>query len=683
MKSGRGQIRPRATAALACLVIAAASSWSSLVAEPPVRFVPVTVLAALPALLAVAGRARGAATSVIVLCLPGAMLVAGVPASALAPAAWGQLPVHLDAAVAYYLAAGPRPAASAWSLCVVMLMSGTLWWAGATVVASAAGSRRRLMIGFFLLAVPWLAGVCEGTPGHAAWLGALVLVAGVLWFSSSGVTIPLGILAALLSVVIAQALGPHTRWFGLSQPHSQSLDFSSLDPEPTYRSLTTAHTGAPMLQVTSADPALWRMQTLDSFDGSGWTTSSDPLAELPQPGARPQEITVRVLGLRQDLVVAPGRVDRVEPRGSIADTGGEAWQLPAMPRPGDTYRVIAFSLKVSADRLAEDHAPLGPRTAVYTQVGVPTPRGRSLPLVGWLLGSLGFTSVASARPAVDPRVTALARRLELGASTEWDKVARVEHFMLDRGRFRYTTRVSVPGPQPLADFLLRTHAGYCQHFAGAAALLLRLDGVPARVVAGFATGRRTGRDRYTVRDVDAHQWIEVYFPGYGWVPFNPTPAASPATIAGGLDPLRPHSPPPARPIRVPVTALLAALAAAALVLMRCRARRWPRHLPEQLERIARRASGRLEPSTTLAGLGVMLARIGPQTAALAAETERMRFAANPSAAPRHPRIRLARALVSDVGPLRAVLIWAPLPGRLPRWSGVESASPEEREGEQR
>src|SRR6202007_2213208 len=84
---------------------------------------------------------------------------------------------------------------------------------------------------------------------------------------------------------------------------------------------------------------------------------------------------------------------------------------------------------------------------------------------------------------------------------------------------------------------LRTHAGYCQQFAGAAALLLRLAGVPARVVAGFATGRRVGPDRYVVRDLDAHDWIEVYFQGYGWVPFNPTPSADPALIAGGVDPL--------------------------------------------------------------------------------------------------------------------------------------------------
>ena len=93
--------------------------------------------------------------------------------------------------------------------------------------------------------------------------------------------------------------------------------------------------------------------------------------------------------------------------------------------------------------------------------------------------------------------------------------------------------------------LLRTHAGYCQHFAGAAALLLRLAGVPARVVTGFATGQRVGADRYDVRDLDAHEWIEAYFPGVGWVPFNPTPAAAPALVAGGID-FPPATPSPTR-----------------------------------------------------------------------------------------------------------------------------------------
>ena len=75
---------------------------------------------------------------------------------------------------------------------------------------------------------------------------------------------------------------------------------------------------------------------------------------------------------------------------------------------------------------------------------------------------------------------------------------------------------------PLADFVLRGKRGYCQHFAGAMALMLRFLGVPARVAVGFTGGSR--RDGvWKVTDHDAHAWVEVWFDGWGWLPFDPTP----------------------------------------------------------------------------------------------------------------------------------------------------------------
>src|SRR4029453_3654881 len=136
-------------------------------------------------------------------------------------------------------------------------------------------------------------------------------------------------------------------------------------------------------------------------------------------------------------------------------------------------------------------------------------------------------------------VAALARQLATGATSQWEVVARVHRYLLDGGRFRYTTNLPPAGPFPLRDFLLRDRVGDCQHFASAAALLLRLAGGPARVVVGFATGVPEPGGRFTVRDTDAHAWIEVYFQGIGWVAFNPTPAAAQATIPRQLDPLAP------------------------------------------------------------------------------------------------------------------------------------------------
>jgi hypothetical protein len=64
--------------------------------------------------------------------------------------------------------------------------------------------------------------------------------------------------------------------------------------------------------------------------------------------------------------------------------------------------------------------------------------------------------------------------------------------------------------------------GYCQHFAGAMALMLRFLGIPARVAGGFTSGKRDG-DSWVVTDHNAHAWVEVWFPGYGWLAFDPTP----------------------------------------------------------------------------------------------------------------------------------------------------------------
>jgi Transglutaminase-like superfamily len=75
-------------------------------------------------------------------------------------------------------------------------------------------------------------------------------------------------------------------------------------------------------------------------------------------------------------------------------------------------------------------------------------------------------------------------------------------------------------------FVAKTHAGYCQYFAGAMALMLRYLGIPARVAVGFAAGTYDPKEHvWNVTDREAHAWVEVWFTGYGWVPFDPTPVA--------------------------------------------------------------------------------------------------------------------------------------------------------------
>ncbi|MST35017.1 hypothetical protein GHK86_20090, partial [Acidimicrobiaceae bacterium USS-CC1] len=74
----------------------------------------------------------------------------------------------------------------------------------------------------------------------------------------------------------------------------------------------------------------------------------------------------------------------------------------------------------------------------------------------------------------------------------------------------------------IETFLFSTRTGYCQQFAGSYAVLARSIGLPTRLAVGFTTGRRIGPHRYQVTDADVHTWPEVWFPRYGWVPFEPT-----------------------------------------------------------------------------------------------------------------------------------------------------------------
>jgi hypothetical protein len=130
-------------------------------------------------------------------------------------------------------------------------------------------------------------------------------------------------------------------------------------------------------------------------------------------------------------------------------------------------------------------------------------------------------------------VFGLARRLTVGAPTTYDAVKAIEVHL--QSSYAYDEDVQLAAV-PLRAFLFRGRSGYCEQFSGAMALMLRMLGIPTRVATGFSPGRPDGPDRYVVRDREAHSWVEVYFTGIGWVPFDPTPAVAPAELQlGGSD----------------------------------------------------------------------------------------------------------------------------------------------------
>jgi transglutaminase-like putative cysteine protease len=126
-------------------------------------------------------------------------------------------------------------------------------------------------------------------------------------------------------------------------------------------------------------------------------------------------------------------------------------------------------------------------------------------------------------PRIDRRIKTLADQISGTAANEYDKAASIQRYLI--GHYRYTLDLSGDhGSDPLADFLFVRRAGHCEYFASAMTVMLRAEGIPARYVTGFAPGEYNdvGGD-YIVRESDAHAWVEVYFPEYGWISFDPTP----------------------------------------------------------------------------------------------------------------------------------------------------------------
>jgi transglutaminase-like putative cysteine protease len=309
-----------------------------------------------------------------------------------------------------------------------------------------------------------------------------------------------------------------------------------------YSGLNWPKKATTVLRISAPErPQYWRATTLAAYTGDNWIEdlstklprrragrddlSNDPL--LP-PRVRRSDLWVRqvvdvealqdrhLVGADEPVAYAPGAF------GSVSyTTDGTALVVPGSDR-GKSYTVWSSVRRPSPAQLARSK-PEYP-ASIRAGENLTVDRGVPLPPFGFPNRDAAVATVISSRlPAYYPLYRE-AKRVVGGARSPYAAVVGLESWLRDSGRFRYDEHPpAVPGIPPLVAFVAQTHRGYCQHFAGAMALMLRYLGIPSRVAAGFTSGKYDGSGTWTVTDHDAHAWVEVWFRGYGWLPFDPTP----------------------------------------------------------------------------------------------------------------------------------------------------------------
>ncbi len=268
------------------------------------------------------------------------------------------------------------------------------------------------------------------------------------------------------------------------------------------------------------EPLYLRGVAYNQYNGKSWSNSLSHrrmLTELPQgtftlrtPGIKPSAAPAR--GLRQEILLEP------------LDTA----VLFGAPLP---VSVKGNFLSVQSDLMGSLHLPFPSHTRIqYTAYSLPvTVISTEARATAFLYPEFVVQQYLQV-PAVDARVIDLARRVTQPATSVSETVRLIHTHLLTN--YRYNLDVpSLQSAHPLEDFLLTRKTGYCEHYATAMVMLLRTVGIPARLVTGFlATEWNEFGHYYTVRQRDAHAWVEVYFPQSGWITMDPTPPAPDATM---------------------------------------------------------------------------------------------------------------------------------------------------------
>ena len=251
--------------------------------------------------------------------------------------------------------------------------------------------------------------------------------------------------------------------------------------------------------VESTEAAYWRTGAYDTYTGSGWDRPG---------GASPYDGPVETDGLVDRRISYRVELNR------------SASALPTVWRP----RTVETDLPIE---VTDQRSIAGSRVVesgtTYTATSARPPGDPATLAAAGDDYPAGVESRFTQLPGSTPdRLSKFTGQLTEDARTPYETAVRIERWL--EANKSYSLNVSDPGGDTVAsDFVFEMEEGYCEYFATGMVTMLRTQGVPARYAVGYSTGQSTGENTYTVRGMNAHAWVEVYFPDVGWVQFDPTP----------------------------------------------------------------------------------------------------------------------------------------------------------------
>ena len=253
------------------------------------------------------------------------------------------------------------------------------------------------------------------------------------------------------------------------------------------------------LTVESENSAYWKTGSYDLYTGDGWTRQGEATGNLgrlssPRGDSRTLRQTVTVESPTRVIPAAwrPVAVSGIED--PLATRSGELQSRQPL-EAGDSYTVRSERPEATSALLTQSGGDYPDRIVeAYTQLPESTP----------------------------DRVRQRSSRLTANANTPYETALTIERWL--KNNYDYSLDVPPPGNNVADEFLFEREQGYCTYFATTMAVMLRTQGIPARMAVGYTPGERVGEDEWVVRGYNSHAWVEVYFPEVGWVQFDPTPA---------------------------------------------------------------------------------------------------------------------------------------------------------------